>query len=46
MLNVRRAASPLLRIATAIMKPPIIRKMMGLAKPITALVNVATPIMG
>lgn len=28
------------------MKPPIIRNMMGLAKPMTASVNPATPIMG
>lgn len=44
--NVRRVASPLFRIASAMMNPPIIRKMMGFAKPITALLKLSTPIMG
>jgi hypothetical protein len=33
-------------MASAMMKPPIMRNMMGLAKPITALSKLSTPIMG
>ena len=45
-VNVKRCANPLLRIASAIMNPPIIRKMIGFAKPTTALVKSVTPIIG
>jgi hypothetical protein len=40
---VKRFASPLLPIATARINPPIIKKMIGFANPITALLKLSIP---